>query len=111
MTNFWKALESVDMSQPKVEYEYRLYYDKITGEPLFYSMDKPEGTYIVVDKDVYDESRNDFKIVDGIIKYPEPNTWHRLFVADNGTPCHPENIMIISPHSEKMWALKTHKDV
>lgn len=44
--------------------EYRLYYDD-TGNVLFYTCEKPEGNFIVIDKQTYSEMRYDIKIVNG----------------------------------------------
>lgn len=44
--------------------EFRLYYDEF-GKVLFYTCDKPEGNYIVVDQQTYAEMRYDWRVVDG----------------------------------------------
>lgn len=108
MTNFWKALESVDMSQPIVNHEYRLYYNKDTGKPLFFTVEKPEGAFIVVDKERYATGTMDFKVVDGKIKYPETVKYKLLKQTDKGTPCHPDNVMIVDKNSTLSWSLKTY---
>jgi hypothetical protein len=46
--------------------EFRLYY-KEDGTVDFYTCDKPEGNYIVVDALVFAESRPDIKVVNGRI--------------------------------------------
>jgi len=107
MDNFWQALEMVDMTQPEVKHEYRLYYDKENGTPLYYSMEKLPGTYIKVGKEVYLASRLDFEIEDGKIKYYKTTRSQILEITNNGTPCHPDNVMIVSQKSKIKWSLKT----
>jgi len=59
--------------------EFRLYYDD-NGSVLFYTCEKPEGKYIVIDSLVYAACRMDIKIVDGNIilvsdDYSNINNW------------------------------------
>ena len=86
--------------------EFRLYYDD-TGKVLFYTCEKLDGNFIVVNSDVYFQSRFDIKIVDNkiisiygkkIIAKLQPNT--------NGTGCYANDISIIydGPNSKK-WSL------
>jgi hypothetical protein len=44
--------------------EFRLYYDE-NGRVLFYTCDKPEGNYIVIDQQTYVESRYDWVVKEG----------------------------------------------
>jgi len=58
---------------PKIEApEFRLYYKK-DGSVDFYTCDKPEGDYIVVDATVFAEARPDITVVDGRIKRVRPH--------------------------------------
>ncbi len=75
--------------------ELRLYYDDI-GNVLFYTCDKPEGNFIVIDKDVYAQCRFDIKIVDGKIVRPEQAIVIRKMIPSvEGTKCSKENINIV----------------
>lgn len=47
--------------------EFRLYYDD-NGKPLFYSCEKHEGNYIVIDKQTYAEMRHDIRVINGEIR-------------------------------------------
>jgi hypothetical protein len=40
---------------PVVVYEYRIYYDPITKDCLFKTIEKPEGTFITVTSEQYEE--------------------------------------------------------
>ena len=52
---------------PKIEApEFRLYY-KEDGTVDFYTCEKPEGNYIVIDAGVFAEARPDIKVIDGRI--------------------------------------------
>jgi hypothetical protein len=52
--------------------EFRLYY-KEDGTVDFYTCDKPEGDYIVVDALAFAESRPDVKVVNGRITRVRPH--------------------------------------
>ena len=53
----------------KVDFEYRLYYNKQNGDPLFYSMeDNASGDFIVVTHEQYTEGRYDIRILNGKIE-------------------------------------------
>ena len=69
MTNFFQAV--AEFVPPVVEQpEYRIYYDVETGVPYSLSMEKPEGTYIVVTKEQFETSiLSRIRIKDGVIKY------------------------------------------
>lgn len=110
MTNFWKALEMVDMSQPKVEAEYRLYYDPETGDPLFYTSSDEPGTYIVIDKKAYDASNYHCTVKDGkIINLNVAGAYRKLVPSDTGITTHQHNVMIIAEQGQQ-WALKTYEN-
>lgn len=44
--------------------EFRVYYDE-AGMVLFYTCDKPEGNYLVIDTMTYAEKRFDVRVIDG----------------------------------------------
>jgi hypothetical protein len=78
------------------EVEFRLYYDN-DGKVLFYTCEKPEGNYIVIDSQTYAEMRHDIKIVNGqitklvpgiIISKLKPN-------SHEGTICAEEDVSIV----------------
>jgi hypothetical protein len=52
--------------EPPPPPEFRLYYDD-NGNVLFYTGEKPEGNYIVVDKQTFAEARPDVKVINGVI--------------------------------------------
>jgi hypothetical protein len=109
MTNFWQALEMVDMSQPEVETEYRLYYNPETGDPLFYTSSDEPGTYIVVDKKAYDIGNYNVKVENKIlINLNYIKGYKKLVPADSGKPCHPSNVMLIDYTSNTHWKLKNY---
>jgi hypothetical protein len=90
--------------------EFRLYYDD-NGNVLFYTCDKPEGNYLVIDKDIYAECRFDFRIIDGKIIRPQ----HYLIIekmvkSDEGTKTSSDDINIVVDDkytgSTNYWKLK-----
>ena len=108
MTNFWKAVEQFDFGQTVLEAEYRLYYDA-AGNPLYYTMESPDGDYVVVDQDTYTEGRYDVKVVDGRVCVPLTDGVAKLKpVGDNiGVFCHPRNVAITTSNAvnSQCWQL------
>ena len=106
---FLAIWQSSDVA-PKVELEYRLYYDE-NGFPLFYSMEDLPGMYIVVDKDTFLSGPNRIRVVEGKI-VEAPTCWTKKLVPlPQGQSCHPDNVCVIvepnQPHTN--WRLK-HED-
>lgn len=75
--------------------EFRLYYDEY-GEILFYTCEKPDGNYIVIDKQTYAECRVDIKVIDGkIVKKHQNTIISKLVPSEEGTKCSPIDVNII----------------
>ena len=75
--------------------EFRLYYDD-KGKVLFYTCDKPEGKYIVIDATTYAESRFDIRIVEGKISRVATNAVvYKLMPDSEGTLCSADDISIV----------------
>ena len=90
-----------------VKPEFRLYYDT-RGNVLFYTCEKPDGDYIVIDALTYAESRPDIKVVDGKIARGGASTISsRLHLDTEGTLCEAEDVSIITEDSGQYWKLKT----
>ena len=90
-----------------VKPEFRLYYDK-RGNVLFYTCEKPEGDYIVIDTQTYAESRPDIRVVDGMIVRDSASTlYSRLHRSTTGTLCEVEDVSIITEADGQYWKLKT----
>lgn len=93
--------------------EFRLYYDE-NGKVLFYSCEKPEGNYLVIDKELYAESRHDLRIVDGVIhRTSEFAVITKLNRSNEGTNCVIEDISIIADKDytgkTQTWKAETHE--
>lgn len=82
---------------PKIEPpEFRLYYEKETGKVLFYSCEKPEGTYIVIDSLTFACARQDIRVVNGKVSTARPeHVINRLVPDKTGTVCLKEDISIV----------------
>jgi hypothetical protein len=51
---------------PTAIIQYRLYYDKFSGDPLFFSMESLPGDYIIVSKEDYEHAAiNYIQVIDG----------------------------------------------
>jgi len=98
-----------ETEQEKVE--FRLYYDN-EGNVLFYTCDKPEGNFIIVDKQTYVEARLDWKIVDGkLTKYIPGVMISKLKPSIEGISCHKDDINIVTNNNidTQKWKLHTYE--
>lgn len=99
-------------SPPIIKPEFRLYYDD-KGNVLFYTCEKPEGKYIVIDASTYAQGRPDVKVIDGKVAGAIAGSIVSKLVQDvDGTSCAREDISIIvdSSHSNiTKWKLKTYE--
>ena len=87
--------------------EFRLYYDE-RGNVLFYTCEKPDGDYIVIDALTYAESRPDIKVVDGrIVRGGASTLSSRLHRSTIGTLCEAEDVSIVTETAGQHWKLKT----
>lgn len=90
-----------------VKPEFRLYYDN-KGNVLFYTCEKPEGDYIVIDAQTYAEARPDVRVVEGkIVNISGAAAISRLYPSTEGVLCEPEDISIITEAEGNYWKLKT----
>jgi hypothetical protein len=98
-----------------VKPEFRLYYDD-KGQVLFYTCDKPEGSYIVIDAMTFAESRPDVRVINGkIVKLSEVTVISKLVIDDYGITCTSENISIVVDESydgpTTEWKLKIYNEL
>jgi hypothetical protein len=97
---------------PIIKPEFRLYYDD-RGNVLFYTCEKPEGKYVVIDADTYAQGRPDIKVVDGKVAGAiHGSVVSKLVYDDNGTTCASEDISVIVDSSYDnitKWKLKTYE--
>jgi hypothetical protein len=99
---------------PIVKPEFRLYYDE-KGKILFYTSEKPEGNYIVIDALTYAEGRPDLRVVDGRISTVNQGSVVSKLVQDKseGVECSIEDVSIIVPKKCKVkkikWKLQTYE--
>ena len=89
--------------------EFRLYYDD-TGKVLFYSCEKDEGNFIIIDAATYAECRHDIKVQDGkIVKINTIAMISKLVQSSNGISCHKDDISIISSENAVTWKIKNNE--
>jgi hypothetical protein len=96
---------------PIIKPEFRLYYDE-QGKVLFYTCEKPEGNYVVVDAVTYAEGRPDIRIVDGKIStVAQGSVVCKLIPTENTTDeyveCSEDDVSIII--TNKRFKLKKTK--
>jgi hypothetical protein len=97
---------------PIIKPEFRLYYDE-RGNVLFYTCEKPEGKYVVIDAITYAQSRPDIKVVDGKVAGGISFSVISKLIPDaQGTSCASEDLSIIvdsSYNNITKWKLKTYE--
>jgi hypothetical protein len=98
---------------PLVKPEFRLYYDD-KGKVLFYSCEKLEGNYIVIDATTYSIGRPDLRVIDGKISTAVPSlVVSKLMPNSEGIACTEEDISIVVDKKYKgktiNWNLITYE--
>lgn len=100
---------------PKIEKpEFRLYYDD-QGKVLFYTCEKPEGNYIIVDAITFAAARPDVRVVDGKLSTVNSNLVIAKLMpdADEGIECALEDISIVASSKDKIkkqkWKLNVYE--
>ena len=97
---------------PIIKPEFRLYYDE-RGNVLFYTCEKPEGNYVVIDANTYAQGRPDLKVVDGKVAGAiAGSVVSKLTHDDDGTSCANEDLSIVvdsSYNNITKWKLKTYE--
>ena len=98
---------------PIIKPEFRLYYDD-KGKVLFYTCDKPEGKYIVIDANTFAQGRPDIRIVDGKIASVDSGAVvSKLILNIEGISCASEDISIVVDETyngeTNKWKLITYE--
>jgi len=106
MSNFFKAIENLKPSKTVV-HEYKLYYNKENGEPLFYSMDCVDGDFVIVDKKTYSEGRYDVYVEGGKLFKKTFKDISKLTQHGNETICHRDDISVVSDNGVA-WSLRIY---
>jgi hypothetical protein len=119
MTSFVKVvvIEGVEyLVEEKVEHapvEFRLYYDD-NGNTLFVTCEKPEGNYVIIDKESYLGFSLDWKVRDGklIKKFAGIRFTKLVPKNNNGVACSVEDVNLIVSDSfepQQKWDLKIYE--
>lgn len=102
--------------QPKIiPPEFRLYYDEETGKVLFYTCEKPEGKYIVIDSETFACARPDIRVIDGKISKAIQGAIITKLMPDKkeGIECLFEDISILAYKTPKIkkqkWKLNVYE--
>lgn len=94
----------------KVDYEYRLYYNKVNGKPIRYTTDTvDQGDYLVISKQQYAEGRYDILVIDEKIRTLNSfDQWTKLVPAKHGISTRADNVMIVDDNGDAKWKIKTY---
>lgn len=93
--------------------EFRLYYDSV-GNVIYYTCEKPEGQYIVVDTATYAAGRLDVKVIDGQLLPSSESIFAQLVQTINGVVCAKQDVSIIVTddyQDTNTWDVKLHRVV
>jgi len=105
---FFQALKNLP-EQETATPEYRFYYDPDSGAPLFYSMEDEQGTYVVVDKETYNQGNYHCCVEKGkIVNLSTTGTYRKLVPSYTGVTTHTDNVMIVT-ETGKNWAITTYE--
>ena len=109
MDNFIKAwMEMQSTLTEPTPVEYRIYYDLDSGKILDYTTEQREGSYILVEKEIFAQHRFEYVVRNGKLISPN-NSIGKLTPSQNGTPCHPADITIIVADSNAQhWKNRTY---
>jgi hypothetical protein len=100
---------------PKIEApEFRLYYEEENGKVLFYTCEKPEGKYIVIDAITFATARPDVRVINGRLSTVNPSAIISKLQPDSllGNKCAKEDISIIVDDGSieiTQWVLITYE--
>jgi len=101
---------------PKIEPpEFRLYYEEETGKVLFYTCEKPEGKFIIVDPITFAAARPDVRVIDGRLSTVNPSAIISKLQPDTllGNRCAKEDISILVQDDDSVettqWVLITYE--
>ena len=90
-----------------VDKEYRLYYNKDTGEPIEYSMEKLSGDYMTVTKEQYAAGRHDVLVKNkALVSIEDVRYIRKLIPGSSGTACHESNVLLVDKESTTRWKIK-----
>ena len=95
LKNIIEAFKLVNNYVERKPIEYRLYYDKDTCLPLFYSAGEEEGDYIVIQHKDYEIASFQVKVIDSKLVRPVHPRFLIFKRAKVGFKVHPENWNIL----------------
>ena len=93
--------------------EYRLYYDD-DGRVLFYTCEKPEGKYLLVDRLTFAQARPDLRVIEGKLSSVNPKAIiSKLVPSNEGKTCTSEDVSILVDETYQglttKWKLTVHE--
>jgi hypothetical protein len=94
--------------------EFRLYYEEETGKVLYYTCEKPEGKFIVIDQVTFACARQDLRVLDGKLTKGIQSVVISKLMPDQttGIDCLIEDISIVTDQEEdftQKWKLNVYE--
>lgn len=93
--------------------EFRVYYDD-EGRVLFYTCEKPEGNYLVIDATIFAQARPDLRVIDGKLSSINPKAIISKLKPDTeGKACAADDVSILVDDAYQgsitNWKLSVHE--
>jgi len=92
--------------------EFRVYYDE-KGTILFYTCEKPEGNYLIIDTQAFAEKRFDLKVIDGKLTRMIPGITIRKYKPDDeGISCASEDLSVVANTDnikQQKWKMSSYE--
>ena len=106
--DFVKLINDAGKPKKPVDFKYRLYYNKDTGEPIAYSMEELKGDFVTVTKEQYTVGRYDVFVKDNrLVSIHSMNYLRKLVPSADGIACDKTNVLILDETSSTRWKIKT----
>lgn len=101
------------MENNNITPEFRVYYDD-QGKILFYTCEKLEGNYLVIDSSTFIQARPDLRVINGkLSNIVSKGIISKLKPSDIGKKCAKEdiNILVDDSFEEEIisWKLETYE--
>jgi hypothetical protein len=104
--DFWQQVAELLEPVPDHETRYRVYYDS-TGQVLFYTMEDLPGNYLDIDRETYARADSKARVQNGKLVAAATRVSSKLVPDNQGQPCHPQNVAIVSDSDQNTkWKLK-----
>ncbi len=108
--NFWKAVAEFEPPEIRPIF-WRLYYNEKTGEPVEYTMQEREGTYIDITPAQFAAADQMVRVIDGELRKVSLLSYGTLVPAKSGFPVHKSDISLVDPNSDAFMEMESYEQI